>query len=172
MINTERLPRIPAPVREWGIFAAWIAGLLLVTVLGWSLTGAVRRSLLLRQVNRALVLRESGLRLVDPLTVRGRGSSRFGAWFSVLLINEPDGRGTVSGADDRDAWRGVIFPLMSGVRSMTMLAIVDGAGRVESLFPISANAQSQFDALPGGTVNLYIQRIEDNFGRIRWERKK
>ena len=168
----KRLPHIPEPVGEWGIFAAWIAGLLLITVLGWSLTGNVRRFLLLRQVNRVLVLRESGLRLVEPLAVRGRGSSRFGVWFSVLTVYGRAGNDDFSGAGSGNTRRGVVFPLMSGVRSMTMLAIVDGVGRVESLFPISANAQFQFESLPPGTVNLYVQRIEENFGRIRWERKK
>jgi hypothetical protein len=151
----ERLQNLPPPVKEWGVFAAWIGALLLVGTLAWALTGPVRSRVLIRQANRSLVRQDSIIRLDAPLstlTVPGR-ISQIGFWFTLLDSEK----------------HGVVFSIMSGSFNAVVLGIVDVSGRVEELIPLSANARSQFSAIPVGTMNLYLRRIEESYGKFRWE---
>ncbi|MDR0389202.1 MAG: hypothetical protein LBH73_03965 [Spirochaetaceae bacterium] len=42
------------PLKEWGVIAAWIAGILLLNTLLWTFTGTIREERLIQTVNRIL----------------------------------------------------------------------------------------------------------------------
>jgi hypothetical protein len=142
----ERLQNLPPSVKDWGIFAAWIGGLLLTGILCWALTGPARSRALLRQANRSLARQERPLALETPLPTWGRPGrvTQAGSWFSL------------AGSEKY----GVVFTLMSGSQNMVVLGVVDEEGAVEELIPLSANALSQFQIIPEGTRDIYIRRIK------------
>jgi hypothetical protein len=156
----KRVRNLPPPVREWGVFSGWIAGLLLVCILAWALTGGLRIRLLMNQVNRFLESRQSVWRLAEPLLSRGAGSSRFGSWFALAARD----------SRDPSSETGLLFMLQSGVQNMAVLAVIDRSGHVESLEPASENARSRFQTVPEGIRALYVRRIEESLAQVRLER--
>ncbi|MDR1908355.1 MAG: hypothetical protein LBQ35_00360 [Spirochaetaceae bacterium] len=142
----ERVRNLPLPVREWAVFAAWAGGILLAGILAWALTAPLRSRVLLGQVNRSLARQESAFRLEAPLAVWGRPgrASQAGFWFSLA------GSGKSA----------VVFPLMLGSRSVTVLGILDESGGAAEIIPLSAHALGQFADIPPGLLDLYRRRME------------
>jgi hypothetical protein len=144
----EKLEKIPPPVRQWGLFAAWLAGLLLVGVLFWALTGPLRSRVMLTAVNKALTRAEAPYRLEAPVPALGKPgrAMQLGAWFTV------GGSGSLA----------VVFPLMSGGSLLAVLAVAAPDGTVELITPLSLSAEQAFRELPEGTVRLYRNRIGES----------
>jgi hypothetical protein len=144
----DKLEKIPPTVRQWGLFAAWLAGLLLVGVLFWALTGPLRSGVMLNAVNKALIRSQAPYRLEAPVSALGKPgrAMQLGAWYTV------SGSGSLA----------VVFPLMSGGSLLAVLAVAAPDGTVESMTPLSLNAEQAFRELPEGTVRLYRNRIAES----------
>jgi len=144
----ENLEKLPPPVRQWGLFAAWIAGLFLISILLWAFTQNLRSQIMLNAVNKALARSEIPYRLEAPLSPLGRPgrAMQLGSWFSL------------SGSD---SWA-VVFPLISGGTLSAMLAIASPEGIVELMAPLTLSAEQSFRELPEGTVRIYSRRIEES----------
>jgi hypothetical protein len=145
----EKIARIPLPVRQWGLFAAWIGSLILIGCLLWGLTDSFRSRLVLTSANKALESSDIPYRLDKLIYTGGRPLQatrpRLGSWFTL-----------------RDAeGKAVVFPLMAGTDTAAVLALLSPGGKVESFVPLSANAKQLFGRLPAGTVQLYIRRAEE-----------
>jgi hypothetical protein len=129
-------------VKNTGITAAWIAGILL---LGWLLfffTTPLRNNALIQSVNRALSQTEETRRLERLLP---KSASGLGNWY------------TVSGSENK----AIVFSIMNDGMLIPCIAFV-GSEKVE-IVPLDGHAQSVFKRLPEGTINLYKQRIEKEY---------
>jgi hypothetical protein len=146
---TERIVQIPLPVKQWGLFAAWIGGLILICSLLWGLTGSVRSRLVLTSANKALESSDIPHRLDKPVGAGGSPlrAARLGSWFT---LRNTEGRA-------------VVFSLMAGADTAAVLALLSPGGKVELFVPLSANAEQLFGRLPAGTVQLYIRRVEEAY---------
>ncbi|MDR2053436.1 MAG: hypothetical protein LBP80_08480 [Treponema sp.] len=142
-----KIARLPLTVKQWGLFAAWIGGLVLVGILLWGLTGSLRSQLIAMSVNK--VLDRSGIphrldRATGALGKPGR-AMQLGSWFTLKNAGG----------------RAVVFPLMSGPNTAAAMALLSPEGKVESLVPLSTGAVQVFERLPAGVAELYIRRAEE-----------
>jgi hypothetical protein len=143
----EKIALLPLSVKQWGVFAAWIGGLVLIGILLWGLTGSLRSQIIAASANK--VLDRSGIpyrldKAIDTLGKPGR-ATQLGSWFTLR----------------NDNGRAVVFPLMTGPNAAAALALLSREGKVESLVPLSTSAVQLFDRLPAGVLQLYVRRAEE-----------
>lgn len=144
---SEKIALLPLPVKEWGLFAAWIGGLVLTGILLWALTGSLRSQIIITSVNKVLDRSDIPYRLYKTIGALGKPgrAMQLGSWFTL-----------------RDTGgRAVVFPLMAGPNAAAVMALLSPEGKVESLVPLSTNAVQIFECLPAGAVRLYIRRAEE-----------
>jgi hypothetical protein len=143
----EKIKQLPLPVKQWGLFAAWMGAFMLVGILLWGLTGNIRSQMMISSVNRVLARSDSPYRLDRQIGALGRPgrAMQLGSWFTLKNSSN----------------RAVVFPLMAGPNVAAALALLSPEGKVESLVPLSINAVQLFDRLPPGAIQLYTRRVED-----------
>ncbi|MDR1411230.1 MAG: hypothetical protein LBI91_03380 [Spirochaetaceae bacterium] len=143
----KRIAQLPLPVKQWGLFAAWVGGLVLAGVLLWGLTGSLRSRIVLVSVNR--VLDRSGIpyRLEGPISALGKPgrAMQLGSWFTLRNAGG----------------RAVVFPLMAGPNTASALALFSPEGKLESLIPLGTNAVQLFERFPAAVIQLYARRAEE-----------
>jgi hypothetical protein len=144
---SEKIALLPLPVKEWGLFAAWIGGLVLTGILLWALTGSLRSQIMVTSVNKVLDRSDIPYRLDKTIGALGKPgrAMQLGPWFTL--------RNT--------GGRAVVFPLMAGPNAAATLALLSPEGKVESLIPLSTGAVQLFERLPAGAIQLYIRRAEE-----------
>jgi hypothetical protein len=129
-------------LKNTGIIAGWIAGILL---LGWLLsffTTPLRNNALIQSVNRVLPQTGDTRRLERLLP---KSASGVGNWYAV------------SGSESE----AVVFSIMDNGVFISCVAFVDSE-KVE-IVPLDGHAQSVFKRLPEGVINLYKHRIEKEY---------
>jgi hypothetical protein len=144
---SEKIALLPLPVKEWGLFAAWIGGLVLTGILLWALTGSLRSQIIVRSANKVLERSDVPHRLDKAIGALGKPgrAMQLGFWFTLR----------------NSGGRAVVFPLMTGPNTAAAMALLSPEGKVESLVPLSTGAAQLFEGLPAGTVQLYIRRAEE-----------
>jgi hypothetical protein len=135
-------------LRDRAVFVGWIAGLVVAGALIWSLTQPLRVRLLMRSVNRVLVLREDSRRLLTPLAAP-RVEGIPGSWYSLLNSDS----------------NFFVFPVMRDGILVPCGAQVSGEGKVEEIIPLSAHAGQVSGSLSQGIMQIYIRRIENAAAR-------
>jgi hypothetical protein len=145
-LSIKSLRDIPPEVRQTGLLAAWIFGLLLAGGLLLLFTQPLRNQAMSRSVNRLLLAEGREIRLGEALTGNAlpAKAARLGTWFSL----------------ERGPGRAVIFPVISYGAQVPFLGLVSPDGRVESLIPLGNSAARVAERLSPGVRGLYIRRIE------------
>jgi hypothetical protein len=143
----EKIAQLPRPVKDWGLFAAWIGGLVLIGILLWALTGSLRSQIMAASANK--VLDRSGIpyrldRAISALGKPGR-AMQLGSWFTL----------------ENTGGRAVVFPLIAGPNTAAAMALLSPEGKVELLVPLGTGSAQLFETLPAGTVQIYIRRAEE-----------
>jgi hypothetical protein len=136
---------MPGSFRNAGIFAAWIAGILLLGSLAWFFTKPVRDRMLLYSVNRVLTASGLSPRLEAPILpwrMPGK-ATQLGRWY------------TLAGSED---W-GVVFSVMIDGIPVSFFAAVSPRGAVNSLVPLSNHSVKALDRLAPETLRIYTRRI-------------
>jgi hypothetical protein len=133
-------------LRNTGIIAMWIAGILLAGWLLFFFTQPICNEILRRSINRLLTENnESDRLLVSPTSV-----SVAGVWWTV---SDPDRRA-------------VMFTVIDGGIPVPCIAFVNGVDiKVE---PLNNYAKIVYERLPKGLIDIYIRRIEKEIG-IKYE---
>jgi hypothetical protein len=152
--------KLPEGVRRMGVFAGWIAGLVLAGSLLWGFTQPLRGRMLLASVNRVLALQVMDLRLerpISPWRMPGR-ASQAGTWYTTSAGSE--------------VWA-VVFPLMIDGIFSPVLGVISAEGTAEALIPLSNHSAVVFERLPRSYLQVYIRRIEAGYAVLRnsWESK-
>ncbi|MDR1353294.1 MAG: hypothetical protein LBK05_08430 [Treponema sp.] len=144
---TQWIARLPLPVKQWGLFAAWIGGLVLVGALLWGLTGSLRSQILLASVNRILDRSDIPYRLDGTIGALGKPgrAMQLGSWFTLRNAGG----------------RAVVFPLTAGPNTAPALALFSPEGKLESLIPLGTNAAQLFQRFPAAVIQLYARRAEE-----------
>jgi hypothetical protein len=132
---------------------AWIGGSLLLGFLLWFFTITYRTRLLTDAVNKALAENAgaaSGLRIETPSGFFGNPSSVLGGtWFTVH--NSGDSA--------------FVFTMIRNGIAAACVALVDSAGKVRVIIPLSDNARQITGELPLPVYNFYADRIEQDLRR-------
>jgi hypothetical protein len=144
---SEKIALLPLPVKQWGFFAAWIGGLVLIGILLWGLTGSLRSQIIVASANKVLERSDVPYRLDKAIGTLGKPgrATQLGSWFT---LRNNDGRA-------------VVFPLMTGPNAAAALALLSREGKVESLIPLSTGAVQLFERLPAEVVQIYVRRAEE-----------
>ena len=139
-----------AELKDRAVLAGWIGGLLLAGLLLWTVTVSLRGRFLMRAVNR--ILEEEGVpcRLASVMTGGNRApGSPMGTWYTLT-----EGESLF-----------FVFTLFREGITIPCGALVNPAGKVEELIPLSGHGAETMDRIPRGVIEVYIRRIEASFGR-------
>ncbi|MDR0464035.1 MAG: hypothetical protein LBG94_02845 [Treponema sp.] len=132
--------------RDKAILTGWIAGLLILISLLWTLTQGLQTRYLLRTVNSVFVNSNDTRRITAPLQIKTGKADLLGYWYQ--MYNSPDIMFVFTIFKD-----GILIPAGAIVSANN--------GRVDEIIPLSAHAAQVFDDLPGSILQMYISRIEE-----------
>jgi hypothetical protein len=137
-------------IKDRAIFLGWIAAVLLIGTLLWTLTTSIREISLLKSVNRIFISRNDARRLEAPVHIKKSAGklSPLGTWYTQT--------------NSKDNF--FVFAIMwNGVLAVCG-APVSGDGDVREIIPLSIHAEQILKQIPPGVVRTYIRRIE-KYGR-------
>jgi hypothetical protein len=129
-------------LKNIGIVAAWIAGILLIGWLLFFFTQPARNEALRRSINRLLIENGDG----DRLVVSSTSVSAAGVWWTVGDTDE----------------RAVMFTVMDGGIPAPYIAFVNGVD-IE-VKPLNNYAKTGYRHLSKEFIDIYIRRIEKEVG--------
>jgi hypothetical protein len=139
-----------AELKDRAVLAGWIGGLLLAGLLLWTVTVSLRGRFLMRAVNRILEEEDVSYRLASAMTGgKWMSKSPMGSWYTLT--------------EGEDLF--FVFTLFREGITIPCGALVNPAGKVEELIPLSGHGAETMDRIPRGVIEVYIRRIEASFGR-------
>jgi hypothetical protein len=131
-------------LKDRAIFAGWIAGLVLVAALLWSLTFSFRSTCLLRSTNKFFVSVGDNRRLAASLPRLSAGSVPLGCWYRLY---------------ESDSLF-LVFSIMQEGILVPCGAEITANGEVVEVIPLGSHAQQIIDTIPRNLVQIYVRRIE------------
>jgi len=143
-------------VRDTIKFFGWIASILIIAGLCWTLTQPVRNRFLIRAVNR--VFEQYGdFRRVAELSFPEKGSSLIGSWHTVIKARQP---GIPSNDDLPEGTKAFIFSFVAEGTFFPCAAIIDPMGKVQEFIPLNGHGKKILARISPGILKLYTRRIE------------
>jgi len=131
-------------IRDKVVLVGWIAGLLMLISLIWTLSQPIQAHYLMRSINSVFINNNDERRVIDYIQKKPGKTSLIGYWYSMYNSKENMFVFTVF----KD---GILVPLG---------AIVSDTGNVQEIIPLSAHAVQIFNNLPQSILQMYIKRIE------------
>ncbi|MDR1178250.1 MAG: hypothetical protein LBK64_05435 [Spirochaetaceae bacterium] len=137
---------LSGPVKEWGIIAAWIGGILLLNTLLWLFTGSPREARFIQTVNRALAEAHDPRRIrkIQDEKKPAAFSGAFAHWYEL-----EDGTG-----------RAAVFSVLSGGVPASCLATLSGDGKVTEIIPLSGHSARVLETMPRALLGIYRRSLE------------
>jgi hypothetical protein len=146
----------PAIIRDTIRLFGWIASILIIGGLCWSLTQPVRSRFLIRAVNR--VLEQYGdFRRVGELSSSGGGASLIGSWYTMTKAQQ---QGISGNENFSDGTRAFIFSFIAEGTFFPCVAVVDPEGKVQEFIPLNIHGKKNLNRISPGILKLYARRIE------------
>ena len=145
-------PLLPG-IKDRAKLVAWIAGLIIVSTLPWTLTRPLLSSYLSRTVNQSLAANGESVRISSPLSPPPVKSSPLGIWYRL--------------EDSNNLF--FVFAIMHDGIMLPCGAVVTPQGEVSGIIPLSAHARKVFSRIAGGVLRLYTRRIEGV--AVQWSKK-
>jgi hypothetical protein len=133
-------------LKDRAILAGWIAGLILIASLLWSLSFPFRSFCLMRSANRVLIAMDDPRRLVAPLSHSIAAPVSLGCWYRL------------SGSSSDSLF--YVFALAQGGILVPCGAEISGKGEVLDIIPLGSHARQMMKRIPPGLIQIYIHRIE------------
>jgi len=158
------LPKVKdaAILKEAALFLGWIAALVIIAGICWSLTGPVRSRLLVNAVNKVLEQSGDSRRLVSsalpsaspsalpsaspaspPAFSEAQGSFSHGAWYNMT-------NGT----------RVFIFGFIGDGTFFPCAAVMSSEGKVQEFIPLNDHGKRAIEMLPAGILKINARRVE------------
>jgi len=136
----------------------WIASILIIAGLCWTLTQSVRNRFLTRAVNRVLEQYGDSRRLAELSSSVGRGgTSLIGSWHTMIKARQ---QGISNNDDFLDGTTAFVFSFIAEGTIFPCVAVVDPMGKVQEFIPLNTHGKKILDRISPGTLKLYIKRIE------------
>ena len=131
-------------LKDHSLFIAWIAGLVIIGALVWSLSRPLLTSYMLRSVNQSLASGGTGISLSGAKTVPPIKHSPVGIWYSI----------------DNSSDLFFIFTIFQdGIMNVCGARLSPG-NIVTEIIPVSAHSQQVFNRISPGIISMYMRRIE------------
>lgn len=141
------IPRDTAIFKEAALILGWIAGLVIIAGLCWSLTGPVRNRFLLNAINRVMEQSGDSRRLAGPVThpvfPEASGSFAVGTWFTVS-----------------DGTKALVFTFIGEGTFFPCAAVLGPEGKVKEFIPLNSYGKRTIKLFPAGILKLNARRIE------------
>jgi len=143
-------------IRDTIKLLGWIAAILVIAGLCWTLTQSVRSRFLIRAVNR--VLEQSGdYRRIVELSSPDRNSSLIGSWYTMTMANQL----AISFYENySEGSKAFIFSFVAEGTFFPCLAVVSPDGKVQEFIPLNTYGKKILSQISPGILKLYIRRIE------------
>jgi len=137
---------LTAALKDRAIFAGWIAGLILIASLLWSLSFPFRTFCLLKATNKIFMTMDDPRRLVSSLPHSAGDQVSLGCWYRL------------SGSDSGSLF--YVFTFIQGGILVPCGAEISDAGEVTDIIPLGNHARRILGRTPHGLIELYVRRIE------------
>jgi hypothetical protein len=134
----------------------WIASILIIAGLCWTLTQPVRNRFLTRAVNRILEQYGDSRRLAELSTPMG-GASLIGSWHNISEARRP---GIMPDENFPVGTKAFVFSFIAEGTIFPCIAIVDPMGKVQEFIPLNTHGKKILSRISPGILKLYIRRIE------------
>ena len=131
-------------LKDRAILLGWIAGLILIASLLWSLSFPFRAFCLMRSTNKVFIVMNDSRRLAAPLSQPSGGPVSLGCWYRLT------GSGSLF----------YVFTLVQGGILVPCGAEISEDGKVTEIIPLGSHARQIMSRIPPGLIQLYIRRIE------------
>ena len=136
---------IPAIIRRKLLLCGvWIGAALVTGGLLWFFTQTYRTRLLIETVNKTLAANGGMTIEAQPGFSGGSASVMGGLWFSV----------------NNSSGQAFVFTMLQNGIAAACVALTDSNGKVETIIPLSGNAQQFIEKLPLPVFRFYADRIE------------
>jgi hypothetical protein len=136
----------------------WIASILIIAGLCWTLTQSVRNRFLTRAVNRVLEQYGDSRRVAElSSSVKIGGASLIGSWHNMIKARQ---QGTSTNDDFLDGTTAFVFSFIAEGTIFPCVAVVDPMGRVQEFIPLNTHGKKILSRISPGILKLYIRRIE------------
>ena len=133
-------------LKDRAILAGWIAGLVLIASLLWSLSFPFRAFCLMRSANKVFIAMDDSRRLTAPLSRSTAVPVSLGCWYRL------------SGSDSGSLF--YVFVLVQGGILVPCGAEISDTGEVTDIIPLGSHARQIMSRTPQGLLQMYIRRIE------------
>lgn len=135
---------IPA-LKDRAIFLGWIAGLVMISMLLWSLTYSFRAVSLMRSTNKVLISMIDERRLTAPLRRPPAAPVPLGCWYSMANSNSLFFVFTIMR-------EGILVPCGAEISEKGEVMIV----------PLGSHARQLMERIPPSIMQVYVRRIESS----------
>jgi len=147
------MKNITVVLKDRAILAGWIAGLVLIASLLWSLSYPFRAFCLMRATNKVLITMDDPRRLVAPVH-HFAGLASLGCWYRL----SGGSGGDANNANAESLF--YVFALVQGGILVPCGAEVSNEGKVIEIIPLSNHARQLMNRIPPGVIQMYVRRIE------------
>jgi len=134
----------------------WIASILIIAGLCWTLTQSVRNRFLVRAVNRVLEQYGDSRRVGELSSPLGR-ASLIGSWHIMIKAQQ---QGIPANDNFLDGTRAFVFTFIAEGTFFPCLAVIDPMGKVQEFIPLNIHGKKIISRISPGILKLYIRRIE------------
>ena len=131
-------------LKDMAILAGWIAGLVLIASLLWSLSFPFRSFCLMRSTNKVFITMNDSRRLAASIPHSGASPVSLGCWYRL------SGSGSLF----------YVFALVQGGILVPCGAEISEKGEVVEIIPLGSHARQIMSRIPPGLLQLYVRRIE------------
>jgi len=132
------------------VFAGWIAALILVASLLWSLSFPFRADCLMRATNKVLIAMDDRRHLAAPVLRPSTGPAPLGCWYRLYES-------------------GSLFFVFTVMREGILVpcgAEISEQGQVVEIIPLGNHARQVMERIPQGLIQVYVRRIESGAAAI------
>jgi len=131
-------------LKDRAVLAGWIAALVLIASLLWSLSFPFRVNCLMRSTNKVLIAMNDHRRLIDPVLHPVAKPTPLGCWYRVY---------------ESDSLF-VVFVIMREGILVPCGAEISGQGEIVEIIPLGNHARQVMDQIPQGLIQVHVRRIE------------
>jgi len=131
-------------LKDRAVFAGWVAALVLIAALLWSLSFPFRSDCLMRATNKILISMNDNRHLAAPVLRPFAGPAPLGCWYRLYES------GSLF----------FVFVIMREGILVPCGAEISGQGEVVEIIPLGNHARQVMEQIPQGLIQVYIRRIE------------
>jgi len=131
-------------LKDRAVFAAWIAALVLIASLFWSLSFSFRVNCLMRSTNKILMAMNDDRHLAAPVLHPVAKLAHLGCWYRIY---------------ESDSLF-VVFTIMREGILVPCGAEISEQGEIVEIIPLGNHARQVMDQIPQGLIQVYVRRIE------------